>query len=215
MDLSNSKYQGQMVSVDVCIFAFIDFRLCVLLAKRSQEPYIGQWSLVGGGVYNDETCEQAVQRELKEKLDIAVSNPLLAGVFSQPNRDIRFRNISVSYFCLVNASELTVHTNSKKVSEVKWFDVSFLPHFAFDHKHVLQNAVKLMQQNMFDIAFLKPFLPQVFTLVQLQQAYESALQTTLDKRNFRRKLNALDVLVQTGEKNESDKRKKSAFYQFR
>lgn len=37
-------------------------------------------------------------------------------------------------------------------------------------------------------------LPEQFTLPQLQTLYEAIYQTLLDKRNFRKKLNAMDIL---------------------
>ena len=63
----NSKYDKQMISVDVSIFSIINNELHILLIKREKEPYKNQWSLVGGGVYNNETLEEAVKENLKKK----------------------------------------------------------------------------------------------------------------------------------------------------
>ncbi len=40
-------------------------------------------------------------------------------------------------------------------------------------------------------------LPERFTLTELQRTYEAILQTTLEKSNFRRKMEAWDVLEAT------------------
>lgn len=41
--------------------------------------HANQWSLFGGGIEEGETPEEAVIRETKEELDIAIKNPLLVG----------------------------------------------------------------------------------------------------------------------------------------
>jgi len=215
MKFDNVKYQNQMISVDASLLAIKDYKLCVLLLKRSQEPYKDMWSLIGGGVYNNETCENAVKRELKEKLDITGIAPILGGVFSEPKRDIRFRNISISYYCLVNADNLHFEENSDKVEEVKWFYVDNLPKLAFDHGIILQKSLDLVKEKAFDMDFIKNYIPTPFSLARLQEIYESILGTELDKRNFRRKITSLNCLKATGLKSETDLRKKSALYTFK
>ena len=210
---NKNRYDGQMISVDICLFSIINSKLCVLLAKRAEQPYIDNWSLVGGKVYNDESCENAVVRELKEKANITDINPILCGVFSDPKRDIRFRNISVSYLCLTN--HLSYSANPKKISQIQWFEIDNIPNLAFDHNSILQNAYKQLKNKVYDIEFVRNFLPQTFTLPQLQTIYENILQTKIDKRNFRRKLNSLSCLQDTLTKNQLDTHKKSAIYKFK
>lgn len=214
MKFNESEYKCQMVSVDVCVFSIINNKLNVLLLKRAEEPYKNMWSLIGGLVYNNETCENAVKRELKEKLDIQNISPVLSSVFSEPKRDIRFRNISVSYFCLVNSS-IALKLNTEKVLGVKWCEISSISQLAFDHNEILNKAIAQLKEKVFDVSFMKPYLPEEFTLPNLQSIYENILQTKLDKRNFRRKLNSLNCLVDTGNKNELDKHKKSIIYKLR
>lgn len=40
----------------------------MLLVKRTNEPFKGMWSLVGGALYNNEKLEYAVKREIFEKV---------------------------------------------------------------------------------------------------------------------------------------------------
>lgn len=209
----NDKYEKQMISIDVSIFSVIDNKLKVLLIKRTNEPYLNMWGLIGGGVYNFESCEDAVQRELQEKLGINQINPTLSGVFSEPNRDVRFRNISISYYCMTNADLLNSHVETER--ETQWFEIDNIPELAFDHKDILQKALQNLKERVFDIDFIKPYLPSQFTLGSLQTIYESILQTKLDKRNFRRKMNSLKCLESTGLKNELDTHKKSEIYRFK
>lgn len=215
MELNNQKYKNQMISVDISIFSIINNELAVLLVKRKQPPFEQLFSLIGGGVYNDETCENAVERELLEKLNLQNITPHLSGVFSEPGRDPRFRNISVSFFALVKDYNLKITNNENKVLDTKWFYLNELPKLAFDHNDILNKSLVLLQQQVYDIKFLKQILPSVFTLNDLQKIYESILQTKLDKRNFRRKISSLNYLVALGEKNMQDKHKKSELYKLK
>jgi 8-oxo-dGTP diphosphatase len=42
-------------------------------------------------------------------------------------------------------------------------------------------------------------LPKNFTLTQLQRLYETVLDRQLDKRNFRKKVFSMDLVIDTGE----------------
>lgn len=210
----NENYEKQMISIDVSIFSIIENKLNVLLIQRAKEPFSKMWSLVGGGVYNNETCENAVRRELEEKVNIKNITPMLSGVFSDPNRDVRFRNISISYYCLAS-SDISVSNNIEKVLNCRWFDVSDLPELAFDHGEILKQAKEQLKEKVYDIEFMKPYLPEEFTLSALQSIYESILEVNLDKRNFRRKLNSMNCLESTGKKNELDTHKKSDIFKFK
>ena len=57
-------------------------------------------------------------------------------------------------------------------------------------------------------------LPDKFTMLQLQNLYESVLDEKLDKRNFTSKINALGILVRLNEKDKSSSKKGSYLYQF-
>jgi hypothetical protein len=68
----------------------------------------------------------------------------------------------------------------------------------------LQNQIKF-QPVGFEL------LPEKFTLVQLQELYEAIYQTKIDKRNFRKKILAMDILEKLDEK-ERETSKKGAYY---
>lgn len=208
-------YEKQMISVDISIFSIIDSKLHVLLIQRNEEPYKDMWSLVGGKVYNYESCERAVIREVNEKIGTTNIVPYLSSVFSEPNRDIRFRNISISYYCLINNVDIENKLNEIKVKDAKWFSIDNIPLLAFDHNEILKTSLEIFKTRVYDIDFMKNYLPKSFTLVELQRIYEDILNCSLDKRNFRRKLMSLNCLESTGEKNQSDSRKKSEIYRFK
>ena len=57
-------------------------------------------------------------------------------------------------------------------------------------------------------------LPEKFTLPQLQNLYEAIYQTQLDKRNFRKKLNAMDILEKLDEKDKKSSKRGAFYYMF-
>ena len=96
----------------------------------------------------------------------------------------------------------------------KWFSVKNAPDLIFDHDKMLEQAVTRLKYR----AKTKPIgfelLPDKFTMLQLQNLYESVLNEKLDKRNFTNKINGLDILLKLNEKDMDSSRKGSYLYQF-
>ena len=57
-------------------------------------------------------------------------------------------------------------------------------------------------------------LPPRFSLTQLQRLYEMILGTELDKRNFRKKILAMDLLVETDEVEQGVRHRAARLYKF-
>lgn len=109
----------------------------VLLLKRAIEPDRGKWCLPGGFVMLDETCEQAVVREVKEEIGLDTKIVKLIGVFSDPNRDIR-HCLAVAYFLKVQGGKAEMNRESNKM---QWFVLDKLPKMGFDHRRMVDQAV--------------------------------------------------------------------------
>ena len=57
-------------------------------------------------------------------------------------------------------------------------------------------------------------LPRKFTLTQLQRLYEKVLDVTLDKRNFRKKILSMDLLVELDEVEQDVAHRAARLYRF-
>ena len=57
-------------------------------------------------------------------------------------------------------------------------------------------------------------LPPKFTLTQLQRLYEAVLEEELDKRNFRKRILALDILEELDEVEQDVARRAARLYRF-
>jgi 8-oxo-dGTP diphosphatase len=185
------------VTVDVIIFTLREGDLHVLLVKRRYSPFEGMWAIPGGFVAMDESLEEAALRELEE--ETGVRNVYLEQLytFGDVDRDPRGRVITVAYFALVPAAAIDPRAGSDAV-ETRWWSVYDLPSLAFDHANILSYALQRLRYKLEYTAVGFELLPEVFTLSELQAAYEVVLGEELDKRNFRRKILSAEVIEETG-----------------
>lgn len=80
------------------------------------------------------------------------------------------------------------------VEEAQWFSIYDLPELAFDHKGILEYALKRLRYKLEYTTVGFQLLPKEFTLTELQKVYEIILKKSLDKRNFRKKILSLNLL---------------------
>lgn len=79
MQLTNPLYKNIGIHVIASIFTIDKGVVKVLLVKRTNEPFKGMWSLVGGALYNNEKLEYAVKREIFEKSGLTDVNVYFRG----------------------------------------------------------------------------------------------------------------------------------------
>ncbi len=111
----------------------------VVLIRRSNDPFRGQWALPGGFVEVGETVEEAADREAAEETGLAVEVARLVGVYSDPERDPRGHNVSVAFLARVLSGDLLAATDA---SEVTVLDPSAVE-LAFDHRKIIEDALSL------------------------------------------------------------------------
>ena len=111
----------------------------VVLIRRGNDPFRGQWALPGGFVEVGETVEEAADREAAEETGLAVEVARLVGVYSDPERDPRGHNVSVAFLARVLSGDLVAATDA---SEVAVLDPSSVE-LAFDHRKIIEDALSL------------------------------------------------------------------------
>lgn len=183
------------MAVDLVIFTMAlrrDSELQVLLIRRKYKTFQGFWALPGGFVGEDESLEAAASRELREETGVQDVYVEQLYTFGDPDRDPRGRVVSVAYFALISADRpLTATTDA---SDVRWFPLHQVPELAFDHRRILDCALERLRNKLEYTTVGFQLLPAEFTLSELQGVYEAILGKKLDKRNFRRKIELLDVV---------------------
>ena len=191
-------YPHPAVSTDIVIFTIQEEQLKVLLIRRLSEPFKDGWALPGGFVGIDEDLEQAALRELQEETGITGVYLEQLYTFGSPDRDPRERVITVSYYSLVPIDRLSVSAGSD-ARELGWFDSEALPELAFDHQQIVNKAKQRLTAKLAYSTIALQFMPSKFTLSELQKVYEIIHGGPLDKRNFRKRVQAYDCLQDTGE----------------
>lgn len=202
------------VAVDSIIFGYDEGgrELKLLLLKRNFQPARGEWSLMGGFVENNESIDDAAKRILNQLTGLSNVYMEQLYTFGEIERDPGARIISIAYFALIkiNASDLELVKNHGAT----WVPISSMPSLIFDHEAMVERALKKLQIRARTQPIGFELLPDKFTIPQLQGLYEAIYNKTLDKRNFRRKLLAMDLLEKQEEKEKESSRKGAWYYRF-
>ena len=92
--------------------------------------------------------------------------------------------------------------------------ISDIPELIFDHNQMIDDTLSLLKKKAATRPVGFNLLPEKFTLPQLQSLYEAIYQTPLDKRNFRKKLNSMDILEKLDEKDKKSSKRGAFYYMF-
>jgi len=194
----NYAFPHPAVTTDIVIFSIRDSELKLLLIKRKGAPFKGKWALPGGFVQLDEDLEVAANRELDEETGVTGVYLEQLYTFGKPGRDPRERVITVAYYALIPSDRLTL-TASTDAEAVGWFGMDELPRLAFDHADIVDMAHQRLVAKLDYSTLAFQFMPDKFTLTELQEVYEIIMRTDIDKRNFRKWVLALEQVEETGE----------------
>lgn len=274
-----NQYDRPSIAADIAVFSIgskivegTDYRklptktLRMLLIRRAEQPFQGEWALPGGFMKKGETIQEAARRELKEETGTDKAYLELCDVFSDSGRDPRGWIISQSFIAVLNENDLANgHLEaSGDAGEAKWFDITvrktadkkqeqdnvvtcendyelllqdsdasdaneavrlwavIREHIeyrdyheivtydimdsqgiAFDHAKIITSIFNRLRRMLgSDIRIAFDFMPEYFTLTDLQEAVELISGQELIKPNFRRKIaeyvTETDMVAQNG-----------------
>ena len=207
-------YFKSAFTVDNVIFGFDGSDLKVLLIKRKEAPYAGEWALPGYFVLPDENLDNAALRVLKQLAGI--ENVYLEQVksFGAVDRHPLGRVISIAYFSLVKTADFSPRPDHDVAEEVKWFRLSTINDLAFDHKEMIAECFARLKRQVRTRPVGFELLPPKFTLTELQHLYEAILETELDKRNFRKKVLSMNLLLSLNEIQEGVAHRPAKLFKF-
>ncbi len=207
------QYPRAALTVDCVVFGLDVSDLKVLLIQRKLEPFQHAWALPGGFVRVDETLDTAARRELAEEAGVTDVYLEQLYTFGDLNRDPRERIVTVAYYALAKLSDHRIRAATDALG-VGWFSLDELPQLAFDHSHILEVAVERLRGKVRYAPIGFELLPPRFSLTQLQRLYEIILGAELDKRNFRKKILSMDLLVETDEMEKGVRHRAARLYRF-
>ena len=201
------------LTVDNVIFGFDEGDLKVLLIKRGEEPYQDSWALPGYFIYANEDLDVAAKRVLEELTGL--KNVFLEQVktFGKPDRHPFGRVITVAYFSLIKISDYNIQPASIAL-KAKWHSISKVKKLGFDHMEILDACFQKLKRLVKNRPVGFELLPPKFTLTELQHLYEAILETELDKRNFRKKILSMNLLIDLHEVQEGVAHRPARLYKF-
>jgi 8-oxo-dGTP diphosphatase len=185
----------------------------VLLIERGTEPFGGYWALPGDLVYPMEDLDSAAGRVLSDLTTLKDITTRQIRTFGKVDRHPLGRVITVAYMAILEIQDIAPQASSW-ASDTKWHAVKRLPKLAFDHKEIIRSAYDAIKELARYEPIWNEVLPKKFTLTQLQEFYETVLNKSLDKGNFRKKVQTMKFVKQLNETQTNVKHRPSALYGF-
>ncbi len=202
------------ITTNVVVFTLRDGELKVLLLRRGNEPFKGMWSLPGGHLQPDEDLDASAMRTLDEGTGVTGVYLEQLYTFGAPERDPRRRTIAVCYYALVPSERLQLRA-ALDAEGVGWFSLEEMPPLAFDHGEMVDVARQRLSAKLAYSTIALQFMPERFTLSELQEVYETILNEQLDKRNFRKRILAFDQIDETSEVRRNGSHRPARLYRAR
>ena len=207
------QYPKPSVTVDSVIFGYANNQISILLLQRAEAPYAGSWTLPGGFLQLEETCEQATHRVLKTKTGIEQVYLEQLYTFDRPSRDPRGRVLSVAYFALVNPENYALAAGQAAL-DLRWWPWEQLPELGFDHAEIIEKAINRLRSKVLWQPIGFELLSTPFTMPELQNLYETILKTSFDRRNFHKRIIGLGILQQVGVRRSNERRRPADLFVF-
>src|ERR1700722_15221640 len=192
-------YPPVAVTVDLVVLTIRDDGLDVLLVRRRDDPFARELALPGGFIRPDEGLSQAAARELAEETRLTVGPAHLEQLasYGDPGRDPRMRVVTVAYLALI--PEMPLPLAGTDAAEARWTAVGTVLDrgvLAFDHQRILADGVERARAKLEYTPLAAAFCPAEFTIAQLRRVYEIVWDTSLDPRNFHRKVTGTPGFVE-------------------
>lgn len=177
------------VTVDLVVLTVQEGEFRVLLVRRGEPPFAGDWALPGGYVHAEEDLLDAAHRELVEETGLGRHEHLeQLATYGAPGRDPRGRTVTVAWLALTpTAGDPAAGTDA---AEAAWWPVTraLTSELAFDHGQILRHGVERARAKLEYSSLGAAFCPSEFTVSQLREVYEAVWGELLDPRNFHRKV---------------------------
>lgn len=193
-----SDFPAFAVTVDVVILTMLEGKLSVLLVRRGQAPFEGEWAIPGGFKRPNETLEEAAKRELTEETGVDAAKLLSQfGAYGDPDRDPRMNVVTVAYLAVLR--DVGAIVAGSDAADARLVPVDQILNgeieLAFDHDRIVRDAIARVRVELEVSGVATAFIGQTFTLAELRAVYEAVWDVQLDGANFRRSVVAEDGWV--------------------
>lgn len=215
MDVRNKLYKNQGIHVITALFTVEQGITKVLLIKRKNKPFEGDWVLTGGALYNNEDLEEGALRELEEKTGISGVEIKQFKAFGKVDRAPVMRMVAIGFIGIIDSKRVHVLRETKNTSNADWFPIDKIPPLGYDHEEILYDALIELRKQIVKSNILKSLFPDGVTMPELQKTYEAILNKKFDRRNFRKKILNLDLIEDTNLSDRFEGNKPAKVYMFK
>jgi 8-oxo-dGTP diphosphatase len=215
MDVKNKLYKNQGIHVITALFTIEQGIIKVLLIKRKNEPFFGDWVLTGGALFNNEDLEVGALRELNEKTGITGVEIKQFKSFGKVDRSPVMRMVAVGFLGIIDSKRVNLLRETENTSNADWFPIDKIPPLGFDHEEILHDALIELRKQIVKSNMLKSLFPDGVTMPELQKTYEAILDKKFDRRNFRKKILNLDLIEDTNKSDRFEGNKPAKVYKFK
>jgi 8-oxo-dGTP diphosphatase len=198
--MSRALRKTAAITADLVILTVRESRLVVLAIRRGAAPFEGRWALPGGFVADEEDLVDAAARELAEETGVDPDRAHLEqlATYGTPGRDPRGRVVTIAYLALL--PDLPTPEAGSDAAEAAWLPVDDLigdpDALAFDHHRILCDGVERARAKLEYSPLAAAFCDDEFTIAELRRIYEAVWGTSLDPRNFHRKVTTTPGFVE-------------------
>ena len=192
-------YPMPFTRIELAVLSVVDGGLAVLLGKREEAPHKGKWALPGGVIRIDldEDLGDAAQRVAAERMQVKLPFLRLLTAVGGRSRDSRSPwALAIVYRALVPFESFDPKAG-KRMETLRWVPVDEAAadtRLAFDHAELVRGAAAVTRAEVARLDLPFDFLPDTFSLGELQGLCEAILGRPLDKSSFRRRLDEHDLL---------------------
>ena len=212
--MGDNVQTNSAISVDCVIFGFDGVNIKVLLVRRrTADPlyHDRELKLPGAMIRENETLPEAAARVLEGSTGLKDIYLQQTAIFSDPKRVDEseldwigtyhgihtVRVVTVGYYALVKLDQGMI--NYTRRQGAVWMNVDDIHNLIIDHMDILSDALTVLQKDILWSPIAFKLLPKKFTVRQLQNLLEAVFRIEIDNRDFRKKLFASGILIETGE----------------
>lgn len=188
------------ISVTCAVFTFDGSRLRVMGLKNSDmnsnQLALPRYQFEGGMSLQD-----AANLAIKKSSDVKIDRLFQVGAFTQPRAGEENSSLDICFMGVTPRNpEMFAASQEGETSQMEWVDVESLSEFDEPSQEFIRSSVQELRKRarFEDIAFA--LLPQEFSLSELQKMFEAVMGRNIDVRNFRKKIDSLDILVESPHK---------------
>lgn len=202
------------VNVLSCLFTIEQGIVKVFLVKNTTDPYKGYWVLPSKSFADFNNLEKCNESLVLEKIGINNVNCEQCYTFSDITESSN-QGIETVFVGVTDITTIKLKQENIDINEANWFSINAIPKLGFNQEEIIKKAIDFLRKRLINSNVLKCLFPSDFTLPEIQRAYEQILNKELDRRNFRKKFINLDLIEDTGYRNEGYNGRPAKLYRFK